>query len=500
MKKIFFASLAAVGLMLSSCDSYFDINQNPNQPSASDVTSSMIMPAVEMNLASSYGDFMRIVGGYHAQHYAQEFGTSNYVDYSAFYMSATRSSGTYTQLMQRVISNAQTIIEKSEAAEDWGTYLAATTMRAFTFEALVDCYGEIPYTEALTEATSPKYDDGATIYAGILAELENAKSKANKSNTVCTNFLYPGENADNWIKFANSLMLRILTRESGVADVQAKIKALIDENNFITSDVQWAGCWSSEAGSMSPFFAEEFATNWGSTQINVVPNVAILGTMIEDGYTDPRLAAFFTKGGNGKYNGYISSNVQIVNGTKDANGTACDANYFSRPIASYDMPVVILSLSDVEFYIAEYYAKAGNSSAAQAHYNAAIEASFASAGVDGVEEYISKHPYDNANWKQVIGIQKWIANSGFNGFEAWCEARRLNVPAFSDQRGEDFDNGSVFDPSAYKAGTFYTPKNTRSEIGSNSLCERWPYPESSTARNSNAPKFPGHTVPVFWGK
>ena len=93
---------------------YFDINQNPNQPSAADVTSAMIMPAVEMNLASSYGDFMRIVGGYHAQHYAQEFGTSNYVDYSAFYMSATRSSGTYTQLMQRVISNAQTIIEKSE--------------------------------------------------------------------------------------------------------------------------------------------------------------------------------------------------------------------------------------------------------------------------------------------------------------------------------------------------------------------------------------------------
>lgn len=500
MKKIFFASLAAAGLMLSSCDSYFDINQNPNQPSASDVTSNMIMPAVEMNLASSYGDFMRIVGGYHAQHYAQEFGTSNYVDYSAFYMSATRSSSTYTQLMQRVISNAQTIIEKSEAAEDWGTLLAATTLRAFTFEALVDCYGEIPYSEALTAATSPKYDDGADIYAGIIEELENAKSKASASNTVCTNFLYPGETAGNWIKFANSLMLRILTRESGVVNVDSKIAALIAENNFITSDVQWAGCWTSEAGSMSPFYAEEFATNWGSTQINVIPNIAILGTMLQEDYKDPRVGAFFTKGGNGNYNGYISSNTQIIQGTKDANGTACDANYFSRPVASFDMPVVILSLSDVEFYIAEYYAKKNDADNAAAHYEAAVKANFAAAGVDGAEENLAQYPYDQANWKQVIGLAKWIANAGFNGFEAWCEARRLNVPAFSGQRGEDFDNGSLFSSSYYIPGTFYTPKNTRSEIGANSLCERWPYPESSTARNSNAPKFPGHTVPVFWGK
>lgn len=127
----------------------------------------MLMPAIEMNVAASYGDFLRIAGGYHAQQYAQLNGTSNYVDYSQFNMSATRSSGTYTQFTQKALLNLKTVLEKSLAEEDWGTYLAATTLRAFVYEALVDCYGEVPYTEALnSDNATPKYDDGQVVYEG----------------------------------------------------------------------------------------------------------------------------------------------------------------------------------------------------------------------------------------------------------------------------------------------------------------------------------------------
>jgi hypothetical protein len=37
-------------------------------------------------------------------------------------------------------------------------------------------------------------------------------------------------------------------------------------------------------------------------------------------------------------------------------------------------------------------------------------------------------------------------------------------------------------------------------VGDNKILERYPYAESSTSRNSNAPTFPGYTSPVFWGK
>ena len=103
-----------------------------------------------MNLAASYGDFLRIVGGYFAQQYAQIFGTSNYVDYSSL-KCLHRSSGTYTQLTTRTLKNLETIRQQAEGTEEWGTYLAATTLRVFTYQVLVDAYGEVPYTEALDE-------------------------------------------------------------------------------------------------------------------------------------------------------------------------------------------------------------------------------------------------------------------------------------------------------------------------------------------------------------
>ena len=219
MKKLTIISAIVLGLATTSCDSYLDINQDPNSPAESNMTTDILMPGVEMNLAGSYGDFLRITGGYYAQHYAQDFGTSNYLDYSQFKMSATRSSSTYTQLNSRTLKNIQTILELAKKNEEWGTYLAATTLRAFTYQALVDCYGELPYSEAFTSGiTSPKYDNGQDIYAGILKELNDALAKVNGTERVATNFLFPGKTAESWIQFANALKLKIMmhTEEHGM--------------------------------------------------------------------------------------------------------------------------------------------------------------------------------------------------------------------------------------------------------------------------------------------
>ena len=107
MKKLAIISTIILGLAATSCNSYLDINESPNSPKESDLNASILFPAAEMNLASSYGDFLRITGGYYAQYYVQSFGTSNYLDYSRFEMSATRSSSTYTQLTSRTLKNLQ---------------------------------------------------------------------------------------------------------------------------------------------------------------------------------------------------------------------------------------------------------------------------------------------------------------------------------------------------------------------------------------------------------
>ena len=339
MKKFAFIFTIALGLLTTSCDSYLDINQDPNSPAEANMTTDIMFPAAEMNLASTYGDFYRITGGYFAQYYSHAFGTSNYVDYSQFKMSATRSSTDYTQLNQRSLKNLNTICQLAENDEEWGTFLAAKTLKAFIYQILVDAYGEVPYTEALDPSNAtPKYDQGADIYAGVLAELDEALSKASEGDKVATNFLLPGKTAGEWIKLANAVKLKMLTRESGVADVNSQIAALVSQNNFPEGDVAWEGCWSNESGSLSPFYAEEFSTAWGSTQINCIGNVAIIGTMNQTSYVDGRLAAFFEPNSDGNFTGGIS-------GSNFSTSSKYKSSYWCRPVASYDMPVYFITRS-----------------------------------------------------------------------------------------------------------------------------------------------------------
>ncbi len=112
--------------------------------------------------------------------------------------------------------------------------MAGTVLRAFVYEALVDCYGEVPYTEALDleNFPTPKYDEGQVVYEGVIAEINEALEKVSASNIVCTNFLFPSSTADKWIQFANALKLKMLMRMSGVKDVQSEVAAFISRKQL----------------------------------------------------------------------------------------------------------------------------------------------------------------------------------------------------------------------------------------------------------------------------
>ena len=506
MKKLAIISAIILGLGTTSCDDYLDINQDPNSPTEGNMNTSILLPAAEMGIAATYGNLLRIPAGYFAQHYSHMFGTSNYVDYSQFEMSPVRSGSAYSQINRVGLKNLQTVISLAEKNEEWGTYLAATTLRCFAIQALVDAYGSIPYSEALDISNpSPHYDEGAAIYAGLLEELDNALSKANANDPVATNILYNGEKAGSWIQFANALKLKIMSREVGaVPDVESKIGALIAEGNFPSSDVAYSGCWSNETGQMNPYYSEEFSTAFGSTQINVTANMAIISTMLQKNdvgevtYQDPRLEAFFNVNGNGEYVGGVS-------GTNFSTSKNYQAAYWCRPAMAFDSPVYMIQVAEVEFFIAEYYARQNNAAQAEAHYNAAIEASCESAGVGGgAAEVIAKFPYNQANYKECIGISKWIALAGTNNYESWCELRRLKYPAFGTATGNSLYNASEdkLQPESYQPGTLYTPISVFAQVGSNQVIQRWPYPSASTSSNSNAPKFDNseYKVPPFWGK
>ena len=148
MKKIFTIIATVAVLFLTSCKGYLDINHSPNAPEESQATMDMALPAAEMALADRYGDVLRILGGYFSEQYAHFFGTSNYVTYSQFKVATTSTNGAYSDLNRAAIGNATFVRNKAVEQEIWGSYLAATVIRVFSYQVLVDAYGETPYTEA----------------------------------------------------------------------------------------------------------------------------------------------------------------------------------------------------------------------------------------------------------------------------------------------------------------------------------------------------------------
>ncbi|MCR5519877.1 MAG: SusD/RagB family nutrient-binding outer membrane lipoprotein [Bacteroidales bacterium] len=499
MKKIF-TIIAVAALSLTSCKDYLDINKSPNSPGEDLATVDMVMPAAEMALCARYGDLYRIIGGYLAEHYAQCFGTSNYLGYSQFTVGSTSSTNAYTDLNRAAIANATFVRDKAAESEAWGTYIAATCIRVFTYQALVDAYGETPYSEANQgkDNLSPKFDEGKDIYAGLVEELDYALSKASASLPVATNFLYEGEDATNWIKFANALKLKILMRERAVSgvSVDSAITALVEEGNFPTADVAWTHLTTNESGKANPFYQEEFASYFGSTQVNCGLNVALYKALDDCG--DARLAAFFSKNSSNAYWGSISGyNMSTSDNYK--------SGAFCRPNVAYDDPVYLISLSEINFFLAEYYQKVKNDATkAKDYYEAAVKASFATAGLTDSDAAVAlaAYPYSAANSDKYIGIQKWIALSGINSFEAWCEMRRIGYPAFGGKKAEDIYNftGDNLNASALTAGELYTPYKVDTQVGSSSLVQRWPYAQASINYNSNCPDVKSMSEKVFWAK
>ena len=94
-----------------------------------------------------------------------------------------------------------------------------TTFRVLLFSYMTDFYGDVYYSEALKGREGilyPKYDTQSAIYNGLLAELKNANTLMSQGTDLVaatSDLIFAGDKS-KWIKFNNSLRLRMLMRAS----------------------------------------------------------------------------------------------------------------------------------------------------------------------------------------------------------------------------------------------------------------------------------------------
>ena len=486
MKKIYLLAAASL-MMLSSCD--LDINQDPNYPTSADISPELQFPAVISAIADASGDQMFNYGGFFAQYFEQMPEANQYNDIAE--LNIDESKDVFNRCYNNIYAGALMDIEEIKTkTTNTANLFACQVMRTQAFQLLVDNTSETPYSEALQGGanSSPKYDDGKTVYEGVLAELDAAEAALTGDIVTMTDPLL-NKNLSQWKGYANALRLRMYLRliDGGQSEYTAKVTTLLAANNFFTGNVAW-DVFSDLEGQYNPWYQSVFRLT--NNHCAAYPIVSYMQTT-----ADPRLSyAIKARTSDNTFVGQFPGSKQepAIVGTSYKNKDVSTINYD----ITHDMPIYLFTQSELQFLIAEAQMRFNNNaSAAKAAYEAGVEADFALRGVSGAEGFLAAAgSWDNAADKlKLVYMQKWTALFMHDHMEAWSEIRRTDVPALSTASAAQIKAN----PALYTPGDLICPAVNKK--GGNNIAMSMPYSSNSRKYNVNTPATARQiTDKVFW--
>ncbi len=250
MKKIFYLMIAFT-LTLSSCNDYLDVNSSNNYPH----TSSIIPPALLANALSTtfitqavtmneYGNLMTNYWSGNTAYYTQPYST----EFTMNFTTSTRQgiwNGLYTGM-----ANFNNMIVYPNDSGVYDNHVAiAKIMKSYYMEYIVALYGNAPYSKSFNvDIQHPSYDNDKAIYADLFNQLESAKAMLNGGGSVnassvgAEDIVFNGD-LTSWVKFANTIELKMCLRLSNVTDptsiaLREQYLALLSGAEFVDSDVK----------------------------------------------------------------------------------------------------------------------------------------------------------------------------------------------------------------------------------------------------------------------
>jgi len=359
----------------------------------------------------------------------QNWGQATYQD-EANYLFRERDVGNafwrrhYRDMLNDLQEAKRLITEESiEAADIQKNQLAMIEiMSIFSWHIMVDTYGDIPYTEALKGNANlvPVYDNDEDIYPDLFNRLDAAMNALDTSvgagNVGEGDLVYHGD-PTSWMKFANSLKLRMALR---IADANSTLAAAMATEAM-------SGVFESNADNAAyPFEVSPPNNN---------PNWATLVQSGRDDYlmteqfvdmivplNDPRTTVF------------MKDNVQpYVGAVYGENSAFVDFSHLGEYLHVPETEGIVLDYAEVCFLLAEAVERGFIGGDAEMYYNAGITASidYFTHGEGDAATYMAQpsvaYATAGSTWKEVIGNQKYLALYG-RGFEAWSSWRMLDYP------------------------------------------------------------------------
>ncbi len=446
---------------LFSCESYLDINENPNQATSS--SAQQVLPNALTSTAAtivSYHDYGAQVAGYQANAYGWG-GQGPELTYNY-------TTTNWTTLWSRAYDNLTDYdyIERTTKADEAMAYYNAIAkiMKAHNFQLLVDQYGDIPYKEALNggDNITPAYEKAENIYQDLVVQLDSAVYIINNSenaNAVASGDVMFKGDMDQWIAFANTLKLRMLLRMSGVAELSSFVNerfATFGSNPaFLTQDAIVQPGYTTSGNKKNPMWMMYHTDAAGSAAQNGRARIAT--DFILDFYNG-RISDTFR--GTVTYNSFpnTASNQLGVTGEDIDEAPSGSVWYTSANEAgilkSATMGQPILLASESYFLQAEAFLKGYLAGNAEAAYEEGVEESFTylyknAAGTviaslnpaaDAAKYFAANEgsrlvDFEAAGTEteklEAIITQKYIALNFIHGHEAWSEFRRTGYPTIT---------------------------------------------------------------------
>lgn len=455
LKSLYIIGLAAV--LGAGCNKTFlDVNTNPNSlPTA---TPAFVISNA-LNVTSTNLTGPNDLGSYWAGMWTQSNGYI--VSTTIFSYNFTNGDFNYWDGFYDNLQDYQYVINGADAAGQGYLKGPAKVMKALVFQYLVDMYGNIPYTDALKGVGSlaPKFDDQKTVYEGLITLLDNAivdlKANPFASAFASTDIVFKG-NITNWVKFANSLKLRILVHQARItgrdAYITTEVNKIVSEGTgFITgSEVGINPGYVASAGQTNPIYnLYGYSESGAKRAFNNYPRLTkFLVESLKANNDTFRLKRFgYANGGENSSTPGVSKNPEIAD---NYTGTPFGVSSGFLPSASsslgpsllvkgeFGRPYVIFTAAEVQFSLAEIkqrFPAVALSGTPQSYYEEGVRQAFRLVGSTMAQANIlTTSGKANADFTAspdklaAIATQKWFGLCNFNGLEAWTEYRRTRLP------------------------------------------------------------------------
>lgn len=328
-------------------------------------------------------------------------------------------------------------------------YHWANLLRIFGTMRISDCYGPTPFTMiGGGYSYQVEYDDMPDLYNAMFEELDasilalkEASGSTLTSTLIANDYIYGGDIA-KWVKFANTLKLRMAIRIVNANPTLAKQKAeeAVNDNGGLISDPSDAA-WSSHTPGGNSLWKTSEAWNEGRISADI--------TSYMNGYSDPRLELYAQPDKNGAFNGlrngiYRMELMELKDGrdyslTKTGQNDkllsiSASESWFLRAegaLRGWAMGGDAKTLYEqgVKTSMAERGAAIGdylNSTGTPANHVDPVNTAYNATAASTICPKYDESADFETNLERII-VQKWLGNFP-NGWESWADFRRTGYP------------------------------------------------------------------------